>query len=1206
LSYFKHGSESLFVLLTPQYSENPIFKSNTFIMKKTFTQVLGRLSFMLVFSVMAVSALAQTLKPYPVFFPLNDYPEFEYGTKLATFTDAQDTSIHWSSNILGTDVWANCGSGSYKYAPQVSPASGAFPAGRALRFTIGASRCIYMALKTPYINPGTYRIYMNVALGNSSSRVGGYFYNIKLDGSFITMSDSTLNNRYTITTVPLTGGNVQRVKYTGTVANKSYDAYLGTVTIPADGGKTHSLTYNISTGKINGLNSGGDYDFSMLSFIPVTATNLDADYNYPQFDCAGNSFFASDSLKTVSNTAVTGYYLPYQATDSSTYTKFDVTLDAGLYFANKQVVVKRGDDKWTRLYAGTADATGKVTCQLPAGSYYVEVNKALFTTTISVTQNASFYVGVSTGTVHAQYSPEAWYVGKQFKVYNPGETVLLYDLTIPASGVVPDFALPVDAVNSYKYYVKNTDNTNFDAGTILVANTSDISLNLTAAKQDVSINLGNDAYGTNQAFTIVRSSNANALYVSATTSATGTYSTQLPAGTYYLATKSGLILKTFTVANVAKTLDFSARYSVNFCPGKTVAGANINVYLASTKKLLSTVTVGADGKVTLPGMTNGRFYHNVYRANGTDTTYILKKFTFVIEGADFTIGDASNTDQPYYLPYKLYFDIASGQPELTWRTSAATVIHAGDLKNIKFENVPVDTIFVLKDTTWNVDHTTYTLNYDSTKISEIKYYDWGMSYQFNGLVVPSTTANTYTWGDEIIFRIAPKHKLTFVTPNLNPGRYNIYMSNRWKPAGGSAAPTIDTTYMDGKPLLVTDGIVRSFDGYGNSAVYRQLQTTASAQYSLHLGEALVTKPGTHELSLYSTLGSGTGAASSYNSIWGSMIYFIPVDQDSVGINVTYYPRMDYAGKAVYLKAADGNTTAQNDLGTDGINKPKYFPQFADPSILSNGTVDYSKKLTVSGGIYSKNDILTTVSPIDKWTTKAATADTLGTAVVALNPKAEAYAWAMDVEGVHGTAVVNDNKTIVIPTSIETVLKSGYSITPSIDDETIGTYTFSSTVTTKNALPFYYPISGVVFYTKNSDIIKAAGDTLYKPKVEALNGISPVYSTDLTILPYTFASIYTGNGTRLQAANGTVTSVKTLNSVVGGIYPNPARETMNLRLSENAGVATFAIYNQLGQIVRRGSFTGTESSVSLYGVNRGMYIVKVGVNGKSWNTKLIVE
>jgi len=1170
-------------------------------MKKTFTQVLGRLSFMLVFSVMAVSALAQTLKPYPVFFPLNDYPEFEYGTKLATFTDAQDTSIHWSSNILGTDVWANCGSGSYKYAPQVSPASGAFPAGRALRFTIGASRCIYMALKTPYINPGTYRIYMNVALGNSSSRVGGYFYNIKLDGSFITMSDSTLNNRYTITTVPLTGGNVQRVKYTGTVANKSYDAYLGTVTIPADGGKTHSLTYNISTGKINGLNSGGDYDFSMLSFIPVTATNLDADYNYPQFDCAGNSFFASDSLKTVSNTAVTGYYLPYQATDSSTYTKFDVTLDAGLYFANKQVVVKRGDDKWTRLYAGTADATGKVTCQLPAGSYYVEVNKALFTTTISVTQNASFYVGVSTGTVHAQYSPEAWYVGKQFKVYNPGETVLLYDLTIGADGKVSDFALPVDAVNTYKYYVKNTDGTNFDAGTISVANTSDIVLDLKQTKQDVAIYLGADIYGANQAFTIVRSSNANALYVSATTSASGSYSTQLPTGTYSLATKSGLILSTFEVKAVAKTVDLSARYNVNLCPGKTVAGALINVYLVSPKTLMGTVKLDADGKGILPGVTNGRYYHNLYKVNGTDTTYLLKKFTFVVEGADFTIGDASNTNQPYYLPYKVYFDIASGQPEITWGVSSTTNFTNGSLKNVKWEDLPIDTIFEIKDTAWSVDHTTYVLNYDSTRINQIKYFDWQVQYYFNGVNIPATQNNAYVRGDQFNFRLAPKKKLTFVTPNLNPGRYNVYMSNRWKGAAGS--PKVDTTYMDGKPLFVADGKVRSFYDWGDATVYRQF-TPYAYQQAMHLGEALVTKNGTHELSLYSIAGS-TGALGQTSQVWGGMIYFIPVDQDSVGINVTYYPRIDYTGRIIYRNASEGPTAAQTSMGTDGVNRPKYFQQFADPSILASADVDFSKKLTINGGIYSKNDVLTTISPVDNWTTKSATADTLGTAVVALNPKTDAYYWSMDVEGVHGNAVMNDNKAITIPTSISTTLTSGYSVTPSIDDETIGTYAFSSTIKTQS-LPFYYPISGVVFYTKNSDIIKAAGDTLYKPKNEALNGLSPVYSTDLPILPYTLASIYTGNGTRLQAANGTVTSVKTLNSVVGGIYPNPARETMNLKLSENAGVATFAIYNQLGQIVRRGSFTGTESSVSLNGVNRGMYIVKVGVNGKSWNTKLIVE
>ena len=1170
-------------------------------MKKTFTSFIHRLSFLLLFSIVAVGAIAQDYKPYPVYFPLADYPEFEYGSKLLAPTDAQATSFTWSSNELGTAVWANCGTAAYRVAPQASCA--AYPNGRAISLTCGYNRARYINFNAPYVNPGTYRVYMGVAFdGGGTNRVGGKIYNIKLDGNFITMSDSTLTNRTLVNAVQLTGGNKQSCKYTGTAAFKHYDAFLGTVTIPAEGAKTHNLSFNLS-------NDGGvNYCFSSLQFIPVTATNLDADYDYPKFDNSGQVFFKSDSLKTVNNTAVTGYYLPYQFADTTVYTKFDVTLDAGLYFANKMIVVKRADDKWTRLYAGTTDATGKVTTPLPAGSYLVEINKAVYSTTVSVTGVATIYVGVSTGTVKAQYSPELWYVGKHFMVYNPGETVLLYDFTIPADGKVPDFALPVDAVNTYKFYVKNTDATTFDAGTILVANTSDITLNLQQAKQDVSINFGNDIYGNNQAFTVVRSSNANALYVSGTSSATGTFSTQLPTGTYYLATKSALILKTFEVKAVAKVLDLSARYSVNFNPGKTVAGAHINVYLASPKTLLNTVTLDANGKAVCPGLPNGRFYHNVYNVNGTDTTYILKKFTFMIEGADFNIGDANNAEQPYYLPYKVYFDIASGQPEITWRTDANKLYPQGSLKNIKYDNVPIDTIFTLKDTTWSVDHTTYVLNYDSTKISEIKYFDWAVAYYFNGITAPSTTANQYVWGDQINFRIAPKHAITFVTPNLNPGRYNVYMSNRWKPTSGTNnAPTIDTTYMDGKPLLVNDAIARSFDGYGNSAVYRQMQTTASAQMGLHLGEALVTKTGTHELKLYSNVGSGLSAASSYNTVWGSMIYFVPVDQDSTGINVTYYPRVDYLGRAVYRNAAEGNITASSDLGTDGINKPKYFPQFADPSIYASATVDYSKKLTVIGGIYSKSDVLTTVSPVDSWTTKSVTADTLGTAILPLYPKTEAYAWAMDKEGVHGTAVVNDNKTITIPTSISTVLTSTYTVTPSIDDESIGTYAFSSTVKTE-PLPFYYPISGVIFYTKNGDIIKAAGDTLYKPKVESLNGISPVYSTDLPILPYTLASIYTGNGTRLQSANGTVNVPVALKDtkVAFGIYPNPARETMNLKLSENAGVANYAIYNQLGQVVRRGSFTGTETSASLIGVSRGMYIVKVAVNGKNWNTKLIVE
>lgn len=1159
-------------------------------MKKNFTHQFRKLFMTLFLSMLTFSAFSADLIPYPVYYPITDAPEFNYGSVASVTRDGMAAHMYWHSAASWTAT-ANCASITYKTLPSNNLI--AAPYGHQAALAIGPNRATYMHFISPYLNPGTYRIYLGVSFSSGTARTF-YVVNPKLDSVLLVApSDTTKRQFFSVTTA--TAPNKQSVLFTGTGTVKHYDIYCGKATITRAG--THMFSLETGGG------TGTEYGFSLLQFIPVTTTDLDADYDYPKFDQSGQAFMsATDTVKKVNNTPTSGYYLPYQVPDPSPTTKFDVTFDAGLYFANVMVTVKRAEDKWTRVFVDTTDATGKTDlAKIPAGKYFVEVNKGQYTTTVEITGNSTPYVGVQTGTVNFTYSPEPWYVGKTLKVYDYTGKILLKSLVIPETGILPAFALPVDAVNKYVYYILNADGTtHFDDGTISVTTTADINLDFRAAKQNVNLILGNDVYGQNQAYTIVRSKNANALYISTTSDASGNSTVQLPAGTYYLATKSGQILKTFVVASTPTTVDISARYTVNFCPGKTVAGAHINVYLSSTKKLLSTVTVGADGKVALPGMTNGRYYHNVYKTNGTDTTYIVKKFTFVIEGADFTIGDANNTDRPYYLPYKVYFDIASGQPEITWRADNGKVFKPGDLKYVKCENVPIDTIFNVKDTTWT-SGTTYVLNYDSTSIKEIKYFDWGLAYYFQG-ITPDKGDNAYVWGDHFNFRLAPKKKLTFVTPNLNPGRYNVYMSNRWKTAPG--APIIDTTYMDGKPLLITDGLERSFKDYGNVDVQRQM-TSVAYQKGLHLGEALITNPGRHELSLLSLIGS-TGSTGQNSEVWSGMIYFIPVDQDSAGINVTYYPRLDYTGRAIYLNASQGNTVASSDLGTDGINRPKYFQQFVDPTILSNGTVDFSNKLTVSGGIYSKNDILTTVSPIDNWTTKAATADTLGTATVALNPKTDPYAWAMDVEGVHGTVVVNDNKTIVIPTSIETVLKSTYTITPSIDDETIGTYAFSSTVTLKNALPFYYPISGVVFYTKNSDIIKAAGDTIYKAKVDALNGISPVYTTDLPILPYTLASIYTGNGTRLQATNGTVTSVRTVKSEVGGIYPNPARETMNLKLAENAGLATYAIYNQLGQIVRMGSFTGTEYSVSLKGVNRGMYIVKVGVDGTNWNTKLLVE
>jgi len=1157
-------------------------------MKKPFTLQIQRLFMALFFSVFCFGVSGQDYKPYPVFYPLADIPEFNYGSTTAV-NYAKSTVVTWKDD---SGKWSNCLSAAFVRVPSTTMPSA--PYGKGFSLAIGSSRATFVNIRTPYVLPGTYRVFLGTNLNSGTNRAQTMTV-VKMDSVLLTLADTTKRS--------FAAGyngrpNKQSVKFTGT-GRRDYDINCGTVTILTPG--THNFNFKISGG-------GTNYAFTNLSLIPVTAKDTITDYEYPMFDNSGHVFLNSADTTPVNNTAAPiGYYLPYQAVDSTVYTKYNVTLDAGLYFANKNVVVKRAEDVWTRMYEGVAGADGLCSAVLPAGNFVVEINNALQQTPITVTQDGTIFVGVATGNVNVSYSPESWYVGKKFQVYNPAGTVMLNEFIIPADGVVPTFALPVDVLKSYIYYVKNADNTIFDQGTISVPSTAEVVMNMTQTKQVVSFNFGSDVFAIRQAFTVKRTSNLKAVYVADTTDASGAYQVSLPDGTYNVESASGLIFKTFTVSGAALNIDISTRYAANFCLGKTVAGAQIEIFLSSNKFLLTTLVVGADGKVSCPGLPNGRYYHNVKKFGATDTTIITKKYTFVIKDADFDLGNCGNLDQPYYLPYPVYYDI-SHQPEITWMT--AKTFKPGELSRVKFDVYPLDTIYNIKDTTWiytqgetKID-TTFKVNFDSTSIKSITTYDWGVSYNFNGIAQPASTP--YVNGNQFNFRIAPNHKITFVTPILNPGLYNVYMSNRW----GSTLverPIIDTTYMDGKPLAVYDGLQRTFANYGNANVQRNFQATASNQ-AMHLGEALVTTNGTHELSLYSKIGSGPRG--SYNQIWSNMIYFIPVDQDSAVITSVYYPKIDYCGYFVYATAAQGNIVNHTNLGTDGVNKVKYPSQFKDVSVYASSDVNYAKNFTVNGGVYSRGDKLTTVSPLDNWTVKSAVADTLtGSASVSLNVRENPYKWAMEVEGVNGTVDLSSaDKTVTIPDVINTSITSLFTITPNADDPSLGTYFISSKIAITDALPFYYPITGVIVYTLDGNMLKAEGDTLYRVKNEALNGISPTYSTDMAISAnYVMGSIYTGNGSRLQSATGSIlqNSIKT-NKLTAGIYPNPARESMNLRLNDNAGLASYAVYNQLGQVVRRGSFTGTQHQASLNGISKGLYLVKVKANGEELKTKLMVE
>lgn len=1170
-------------------------------MKKKFTRLL------LLFTAVLFSfgAFADDLKPYAVYFPIADYPEFEYGT-VTPVSHTSMASMYWRGGDNGYTYCENI-----TFLHPISDSYLASPYGRGTAMDVGSARAINFNFKTPHLNPGKYRIFLGTSWHGGTAR-NIDIVDIMVDSSEIYYASSDTTGRQFFYSNGYSAPNICLTNYGGSATMRSHDVYLGTVEITESG--VHELSFNTGGG------TGTNYVFELMSFIPLPDQDIDvtADdatdvtaFEYPKFDNSGQIFFKGDSLKEIDDTPIpTGYYLPYQVKDPSTYsTMYNVTFDAGSYFGNDVIAVKCADDKWTRVVTDTLDANGQVTATVPAGDYYVEVNEGIQTKNITVSSDGTINVGVETANINVSYSPEAWYVGQIFNVWNATMTTLLHEEVIPVTGVLSPFELPVDTAGNYVIQVLNVlDSTEFEQQKLYVLDDNDLTVDNTATKYNVTLNWGADSFGASQEYTIVRSDNKNALYISSTSGADGMASVKLPDGTYYMSTVSGFVFKTFTVAGTDITVDASNRYTLNLGLGKTVAGANISVYLSSSDSLLGATQLNTDGVGSVTGLTNGRFYFNVIQ--GMDT--INPKFTFVIEDADFTVGDPSTGDHPYYMPYPVYFDLAN-QPEFTFGESKD--FKSGDVAGIQFEDIPWDTLYEVIDTTWTYEDkdgdgikedTSFVVNYDSSRIDSIVNYDYHTQYASGGISAEATK-NAYVWGECIHLSLPPEGRVTFTTPILHEGRYNVYLSNRW----GSVfpgRPVIDTTYMDGKSLLVTDGIERSMAGGCNNNIARQFNAhKAGEQISIYLGEALVASNGRHEVTIYSKKG-GDLTTTYHGVMWLNMMTFVPVDRDIPVSSSTvndYEPKIDYRG---YATTEDKGTSMS--MGTDYKNKRPYIYQEKDPSLYNTATVKTANTFTVNGGQYSAGDILVTTNPIDHWTRVASGADSItGIASQAVMPNEEAYEWAMTVEGIEGSVVLSEDKTITIPEEINTKVESQYTYQPGEDDPDLGTYTFNTVVSVTDNLEFYYPVTGAILYTDAQSMALNTGDTIYTVRNKEDNGKAPVFSFEGEHFGgEAFMVSYTGNSTRLLPAMGMVMleGNKEVKAVEAGLYPNPAVESVNLVVKDNNGTATYSIINMFGQTVLSGIFTGTGVSVDLGGIPQGLYLVKVISNGTEGVTTLMVK
>jgi ligand-binding sensor domain-containing protein len=83
------------------------------------------------------------------------------------------------------------------------------------------------------------------------------------------------------------------------------------------------------------------------------------------------------------------------------------------------------------------------------------------------------------------------------------------------------------------------------------------------------------------------------------------------------------------------------------------------------------------------------------------------------------------------------------------------------------------------------------------------------------------------------------------------------------------------------------------------------------------------------------------------------------------------------------------------------------------------------------------------------------------------------------------------------------------------------------------------------------------------------------------------SVFKGNGPPLSV------DIPDLNPIVEtGIYPSPARETLNVRIGEDVTNGCFELFNVGGELIRRCEFSGKETTVNIATIGAGIYIYHI--------------
>ncbi|MDT8413606.1 MAG: T9SS type A sorting domain-containing protein [Vicingaceae bacterium] len=84
--------------------------------------------------------------------------------------------------------------------------------------------------------------------------------------------------------------------------------------------------------------------------------------------------------------------------------------------------------------------------------------------------------------------------------------------------------------------------------------------------------------------------------------------------------------------------------------------------------------------------------------------------------------------------------------------------------------------------------------------------------------------------------------------------------------------------------------------------------------------------------------------------------------------------------------------------------------------------------------------------------------------------------------------------------------------------------------------------------------------------------------------------------------------ETLNSSNVSVYPNPAKDVLNISIPVNEKLTNIVIYDVLGKIILEDKLVanGTISEIDITNLKSGMYIVRLQADGVDYSTKLLVD